>query len=1043
MRGPLGVRRKLRRLDPQSTQRALLLVGEHNSRICYISDYKPEILALIDSPIYQIFKLAEWRCLGDFDMDEQEIDSQISAASAKLSLAEVYLKKGIDNGDRAALQESITYSRQGLSQTKDNQSLLSATLLAICGSALCKMYEIDGHLSTLTEGLASLRQSHVTLQQHQSTKAYRTTSENLVVSLVRAGEQTGDIALLREALVLVETLLMEQRFKPGHEDMYVLVNAKAVAQLRIGSYCADTALVEAAILTLKTFLKEAGLSDVAKQQTMQNLCAAFIENARQTRSERVYRELLSWLWSKFHRIHDNTSAYFAQYYGQASIELLRLTSDISVAERAINIHKRLIKWYETKNPFRQLEALHSLAQAHFQAGKHLKSERHFKSAIRAMNKALELVQSETLPVDSRAHRLIADLGAYKFALALTIKKPELIAEAVEHYVSATNLVSAVKAPSLFVEVAKGLFYLYYQQKRWDSALQMFGDIESAWSKIIADPHLSGAVHLQGARQLAGEYTRAAWALLQTGAVVEAALMLDRGRARQLNAILNVGIQSGSQLSPPKQKRLAAAARTVETARLSASDEVCSSAWAEYLRLRRQLGLDTVEQQLSIESIQSRIPENGAIVQLLIAPEGAAAFILSRRNDPLVRHVPLRHDTLTQLSKLFHQGSEVDQTTWMPTYQRYVGKSKGPAYEPVRSSSRYRDWSALVSRACEVLGELIFNAVNDDLVASGISSGAEVIICPPGELACLPLPMALLKDGLEFSRHWSVSVAPRLSVLPTDTYSQQQHTLLAISPPATHNFWRRSLPFAEHEVRLVRNRFPRRATTYLSPKQAKLDNVLRGLKKTSVIHAACHGVYDWTEPENSGLKLADNRRLTVKMLSSSVGYMRKARLAFLSACESAITGATAVPDEFAGLPTSFLQAGVRAVIGALWPVFDDAAMLICDRFYHYYLDAQGQEIMPPARALSLAQNWLRHVTVHELRELGYFASRDLEQLCGLRSATPGTFRLRGLAVRSPETAQQSFSKSQARSRTKNRVGKNHYLQPYESPAEWAAFVTYGR
>lgn len=975
-------------------------------------------------------------------MNEQEIDSQISTASTKLSLAEVYLEKGVNNRDRTALQQSIEYSCEGLSHGDDTQSLLSATLRAVRGTALFKLHEIDGHLSLLNQGLADLRRSYEILQKHPGTKAYCLASESLVVSLVRAGELTSDIELLREGVVLADTLLTEQGLESDPENRYLVVNAKAVAQLRIGAYCADTSLVEAAIQTLKSFSEEVELSDEAKHQTMQNLGVALVENARLIRTGQTYDEVLSWLSDRFDTIHDSVSAYFAHYYAQVSAESLRLTGDIAAAERAITVHKELVKWYEP-TPFRQLEAIHSLAQAHFQIGKHAKSARHFKSAIRAINKALLLVQPETMPTESRAHRLLRDLGAYKFALALTIKKPELIAEAVEHYVSATSLVSAVKAPSLFVEVAKGLFYLYYQQKRWDSALQVFGDLESAWSKIIADPHLSGSVHLQGARQLAGEYTRAAWALLQTGAVVEAALMLDRGRARQLNAILNVGIQSGSQLSPQEQERLAVAAGAVETARSSASDEVCRSAWAEYLSLRRQLGLDTVEQQLSIESIQSRIPENGAIVQLLIAPEGAAAFILSRRNEALVRHVPLRHDTLTLLNKLFHQGSEVDQTTWMPTYQRYVGKSKGPSYEPVRSSSWYQDWSALVTRACRVLGELIFNAVHDDLVASGLSSGAEVIICPPGELACLPLPMALLKDGLEFSHHWSVSVAPRLSILPSDTYSQQQHTLLAISPPATHNFWRRSLPFAEHEVRLVRNRFPRGATTYLSPKQAKLDNVLRGLKKTSVIHAACHGVYDWTEPENSGLKLAGERRLTVKMLSSSVGYMRNARLVFLSACESAITGATAVPDEFAGLPTSFLQAGVRAVIGTLWPIFDDAAMLICDRFYHYYLDAQGQEILPPARALSLAQHWLRHVTVHELRELGYFAPDELEQLCGPRNAPPGTFRLRGLEVRSPETTQQSFSRSQAGSRTKTELARNRYLQPYAAPAEWASFLTYGR
>jgi hypothetical protein len=40
-------------------------------------------------------------------VDEQELDSQISAASANFSLAELYLKNGIGNGDRAAFKNLL------------------------------------------------------------------------------------------------------------------------------------------------------------------------------------------------------------------------------------------------------------------------------------------------------------------------------------------------------------------------------------------------------------------------------------------------------------------------------------------------------------------------------------------------------------------------------------------------------------------------------------------------------------------------------------------------------------------------------------------------------------------------------------------------------------------------------------------------------------------------------------------------------------------------------------------------------------------------
>jgi CHAT domain-containing protein len=995
--------------------------------------------------------------MTDLDMAERDLDSQINTAlarlnafskkankrdlgSANLILAQLYLQKGMDSGDRTAYESAIEHVRQGFEHSASN-SVLRATLRAVRGTALCKLYEIDGDLSLLNQGLADLRRSYTTLQHHKSVKAYHAVSEDLAVSLVRAGEQTGDIALLREGFALAEILLAERRPKRNPDELYRLINAHAVAQVRIGSYGADTALVEAAIQTLRTYLTSNNLSTEAKQQTWQNLCAALIENARQTRSERVYRELLSVLFNLSHPIQDSSSAYFAQYYAQVSTELLGLTGDIAVADQAINTLEELLKW-DQLNPFRRLEALHSLAQSHFQVGKLTDAERHFTASIQAIEKALVLVNSETMPTDSRGHRLIAALGAYKFALGLTIRKPELIQEAADHYVSALDLVSPVKAPSLFVDVAKGLFHLYYQQKRWDSALEVFESTEDAWSKIIADPHLSWSVHLQGARQLAGEYTRAAWIQVQKGDLTKAALTLDRGRARQLNAALNVDRQNESRLPPLEKERLNSAARAVETARLSASEDVSRRAWSEYLTLRRQLGLDAEEQQLSIEAMRARIPESGAIVQLLIAREGAAAFILSRKGNPVVKIVSLRHDTMALLNNLFHPGSGAEDNTWMPTYRRYVGNTERTTDRPTRSSPRYHDWSAMIIRALRVLGELIFDPVHDALVKNGLAPAAEVIICPPGELACLPLSMARLSDGSEFGQHWSVSVAPRLAILPSKDHSASPNTVLVISPSAAAANWWDNLPFAKREARLVKDRFAREARIYLPPGRVKLDKVLRGLEKASVIHAACHGKYDWSEPEKSWLRLAGDQRLTVRMLSSSVGFMRNARLVFLSACESGIAGASQVPDEFTGLPISFLQAGVRAVIGSLWHVFDDAAMLICDRFYHYYLDAQGHEIRPPARALSLAQAWLRQVTVRELHELGYFRTKELEQLFVERTAS-GASRLRGLEVSPSETAPRSLAKAKTSSQTKYLLEETQNLRPYAAAADWAAFITYGR
>ena len=86
-----------------------------------------------------------------------------------------------------------------------------------------------------------------------------------------------------------------------------------------------------------------------------------------------------------------------------------------------------------------------------------------------------------------------------------------------------------------------------------------------------------------------------------------------------------------------------------------------------------------------------------------------------------------------------------------------------------------------------------------------------------------------------------------------------------------------------------------------------------------------------------------------------------RLVVLSACQTAITDFGNLPDEAVGLPSSFLQAGVPAVIGTLWPVNDISTALLMVCFYRYHL----QDGLDPVTALHQAQAWLRDSTAAEM------------------------------------------------------------------------------
>jgi len=110
----------------------------------------------------------------------------------------------------------------------------------------------------------------------------------------------------------------------------------------------------------------------------------------------------------------------------------------------------------------------------------------------------------------------------------------------------------------------------------------------------------------------------------------------------------------------------------------------------------------------------------------------------------------------------------------------------------------------------------------------------------------------------------------------------------------------------------------------------------------------------------------------------------ARLVVASACETAFTDFTHLPDETIGLPAGFLQAGTSAVVGTLWKVSDVSTALLMTRFYEYHLGRDGRpgnDPMQPGQALRRAQLWLAQLTTGELEE---YCSRH----AALSAAHPG-------------------------------------------------------
>ena len=115
--------------------------------------------------------------------------------------------------------------------------------------------------------------------------------------------------------------------------------------------------------------------------------------------------------------------------------------------------------------------------------------------------------------------------------------------------------------------------------------------------------------------------------------------------------------------------------------------------------------------------------------------------------------------------------------------------------------------------------------------------------------------------------------------------------------------------------------PTPCITLLESSVGTVEEVLGLMKEADWVHFACHGIQDGTNPTDSGLCLADKRRLKV---SDIIGLSHsRGGLAFLSACETA-TGDKALSDEAIHIAAGMLFAGYGGVIGTMWSISDRLA-----------------------------------------------------------------------------------------------------------------------
>ncbi|KAJ7121507.1 CHAT domain-containing protein [Mycena epipterygia] len=231
-------------------------------------------------------------------------------------------------------------------------------------------------------------------------------------------------------------------------------------------------------------------------------------------------------------------------------------------------------------------------------------------------------------------------------------------------------------------------------------------------------------------------------------------------------------------------------------------------------------------------------------------------------------------------------------------------------------------------------------------------------CPTGPLTFLPIHAAGLYGknepfGSKLSDFVISSYVPSLTALiecfRPQSNSKKEPKLLAIAQPSAvgQTYIPGTQKELDHIQRLAMGKLP---ILRLDEDMATVESVQQGMRDSSWVHFACHGVQNLSRPTESALLLAESSCLT---LSSIIRLnLPHADFAFLSACQTA-TGDKSLQEESVHLAAGMLLAGYRGVIATMWTIGDNDAPQVARDIYEHLFRKSSPDPTQAAEALHLA------------------------------------------------------------------------------------------
>ncbi len=430
--------------------------------------------------------------------------------------------------------------------------------------------------------------------------------------------------------------------------------------------------------------------------------------------------------------------------------------------------------------------------------------------------------------------------------------------------------------------------------------------------------------------------------------------------QRLEQLLAKSENKGSKIS--LARKFAAFNQMRVDLRLQSNDENKEIAALELAEQRKNTCLAWLQEnwdyqppQFTYKDMQRLLNPKTAAIYWHISPNVITTFIIKYNKSPIVlspadflQNSSQQESSFTHLEQL--QSFQTWMEKWKQTYQNYC---QGDYTSETKETASWR----------QNIEYMLLNELRDILeinrLREYLTDVEQLILVPHRELHLLPL------DYL-FPSRFNVTYLPSFQIglkLVAQSPSKSNQVKDKQSFPALLNITTNDSPFTAIESIALATLYPN--CRELKAPEINQKSLITALKQSNngYFHFTGHGDHIPEQPRESFLQLTQTDKLTLgDIVDDKQLDLSHYELICLSACETGITSAESLVDEYVGLVSAFLAKGASYVINSLWTVDERSTALLMIQFYQLLQQGNTANI-----ALKQAKQWLRQLTYEDLAQ----------------------------------------------------------------------------